>query len=809
MKRLILIGAALFAAPVLLLAQDSRVEVSGSIAAGGRTVDDDTGSSKLTEYRDVDDQALVPRLTLDVFDPGNGRYLEIRGTDVSLENRRLGARAGAFGTWSLAADWTGLPHNRSNKAQTPYTRNGGLFEVGSNVPITFKRLATGAPDAPSVLAQDALIAAWQQGALVPTPLATDGSLGRVSFGFQGVDRLALGATYERRAKDGLKVGYGPIGDRPPRTLNIELPEPVDHLTQDMTLSADWTGRKAQAQLSYQYSDFANGIDTFTWENVYATQGASSDPWDRAVSTFGRRPLAPDNRYHNFSGSFGLELPRDSHLSATLAYGRLEQDQALLPYSFNSDLLANATLPRATADAKMTTRQVLVDYVIAPSSRLDLRAYARYAGLDNETPEARWQYVTSDTANLNGTVSFKNQRINLAYAWDRMNAGTEATFRLGGAWHSSLAVGYEYDGIDRDHREADTGEHRLTASFRARPARGVRLRTRYTLASRNGDYDPFVTRASYWYDPARADGDNPMLSFSNHPDMVRFDVADRRRQRGDVALTLSPKDAWSLTASLRYVSDDFDSDVQPVQALAGSGVGEVGATSPGDQLGLLERDRLRLGLDGFYTPADRVSLNAFVSWDRGTSLQRSLEFNENNKTNPSAVATAALGPWTRASSEWTADFDDTTRTAGVGTNLRIRDGWNLSASYTVSLGEIDLGYSGFGVTNWDGTPFPANHEFQFPARPPTINSDQHVFDMRLDIPVVERVTATVGYGYEKYRTDDWQQGSSFSWVEEVGSEFLLRDSSRSHQWGNRLFNLGTFLAPSYDAHIAWAAFTYRF
>ena len=29
------------------------------------------------------------------------------------------------------------------------------------------------------------------------------------------------------------------------------------------------------------------------------------------------------------------------------------------------------------------------------------------------------------------------------------------------------------------------------------------------------------------------------------------------------------------------------------------------------------------------------------------------------------------------------------------------------------------------------------------------------------------------------------------------------------WGNRLFNLGSFLAPRYDAHIGWVAFTYRF
>jgi hypothetical protein len=91
----------------------------------------------------------------------------------------------------------------------------------------------------------------------------------------------------------------------------------------------------------------------------------------------------------------------------------------------------------------------------------------------------------------------------------------------------------------------------------------------------------------------------------------------------------------------------------------------------------------------------------------------------------------------------------------------------------------------------------------------VNQDQHIFDVNLDIPVVRNVSFVMGYSYEVYRTDDWQQGSSYPWVEPVGSEFLLRDSSRSHQWGNRLFNLGTFLAPGYNAHIGRIAFQYRF
>ena len=133
---------------------------------------------------------------------------------------------------------------------------------------------------------------------------------------------------------------------------------------------------------------------------------------------------------------------------------------------------------------------------------------------------------------------------------------------------------------------------------------------------------------------------------------------------------------------------------------------------------------------------------------------------------------------------------------------------LDASYSVSLGDVDTTYAGYGVTNWDGTPFPRNHQFAF-GPVPRINQDYHTLDIRLRLPVIQRVAMLLGYTYERFRLDDWQQGTSFSWVEPVASEFLLRDTSRSHQWGNRLFNLGSFLAPSFNAHIVFASFDYRF
>ena len=810
-----LTAAALLLLPATAaLAQPSeRYQTSGRLSTGLEQFDNDTGSSKLEEYRDFKDGLYVPRLQLEVFDTATGRYLEASGAEVTRDDQDLRLRAGGPGTWRFDARWSEIPHLLSNKGRTPFVdRGGGVLGVSSTIPITFKKLATTAADTPGVLASDALIAAYAQSSLQPTTLGTQRDGARVAFQYTAVDAIRLRLGYSTQQKSGSQIGYGPIGDRPPRTLNIQLAEPVDQRTQDVRFEGEHVNRRWQAQFSYQYSNFSNAIDTFSWQNVFATAapGAPSDAWDRAVSTFGRRPLPPDNRYQNAAVTVGADLPWDSRLTVTGAYGRMEQDQTLLDYSFNSTVLAKPTLPRATAQGRIDTTNLSADYTFNRWKGLSLRAHLRWYDLDNQTPLSNWQYVTSDTSNLNGTVSYKNKRVSLPYAYSRRSGGMDANWRPG-FWGSSLSVGYEREEVDREYREADTGENRVRVAFRARPANGVMLRAAYLYSDRDGGtYDSIVTRQSYWYGPAEAgtDADNPLVAFSNHPDMRRFDVSDRRRQQVDLQATLA---RWglSLSGSVRYRQDDFASGVVPSQPILATSVPDRTAATPGDQLGLLEDERLRWSADLVYAPGDRWSANVFASRETAESLQRGLEFNENNKLNPRVVATAELGPWTRASSQWTSDIEDVIRSYGVGASyVLVPDKLTMAASFTLSRSTVRLGYEGFGVTNFNGTPFPDNHQFAF-RTPPDFTHDTDALDVSFDYRLDKRLSVGVGYLYSRFDIQDFQQDTGSPWFESVGSEFLLRDTSRSHQWGNRLLNLGSYLAPQYKAHMGYLTLTYTF
>ena len=794
--------------------QEGGLRTTGHIESGGQLFDNDTDSSRLNEYRDLRNSLYVPSLRLDVDDDRSGRFLELSGFDVTRDDRAAGLRLGSAGKWGLGLSWTETPHRLSHKAQTPFSHAGnGLLQLPSTIPITFKKLATGtsAADVAGVVASDDRTAAYLMQNLRATPLGTQRDSGDVELRYSALEAVRFRLGYRTTGKTGSKVSYGPIGDRPPRTLNVELAEPVDYRTQDLRFEAEHLGKGYEVQLSYLISDFSNDIDTLTWQNVYAspTLRSDTDAWDRAVSTFGRRPLAPDNQYRNATVTVGAALPMESRLTATAAYGRMEQDQELLPYSYNSGILVSPALPRSNAAARIDTSHFQAVYSISPVKRVELRASYRFYDLENKTPEDHWWYVTSDTPNLNGSVTFKNKRVNEAFGYDTRNARLEATWRPK-AWRSSFGVGYEREQVDRTHREADTKEDKLSASWRARPTNGVMLRARYTFGNRDGgEYDWGAPRESYWYSPSDVgtDNDNPQFAFLNHPDMRRYDVSDRRRHQLDGSASLT-RSAVTATASVRYRKDDFDSDVEPIRPLSGTGREEA-ATTPGDQLGRLDDERLQYTLDLAYSPGTRFSANVFASWETARSLQRNMEFNENNKMNPSAVGTAELGPWTRAGNEWTADSDDRTVSVGAGARyVLVPEKVTVAADVTVVRGKVDIEYAGYGVTNWDGVPFADNHQFGF-RTPPTMRNDADVFGLSLEYKLNARVGVSAGYTFDRFRLEDWQQASDTPWRESLGSEVFTRDTSRSNQWGNRLINLGSYLAPGYDAHIGYLTLTYRF
>lgn len=821
------LGSLLLFGPFLAQAQETKkVETTGELRVEGRKADVNAESAKLNEYGDIRNGFPLYNLGIDVHSPRSGFFLNIDGKRLLRDDQSMRLGLGKLGLWSFVLDRNETPHNLSLKAQTPFLDQGnGIYSLAGTAPIPNKHLA---PTAAQLLANDAATAAWLPSQLHSTRLGTQRDRTGAIFSLTPTERLKIRLVASDERRDGTKVGAGPIGDRPPRTLNAQLALPVDFSTREVKLETEYNHPRFQAAFAYGISKFENGIDTFRWQNIYASGPGTFEQWTaHRVATFGQQPLAPDNQYRNATLSLGVNLPWSSRLSLSAAIGKMEQDQQLLPYASSSfsgttkDFSSTGILPRASADAKIDTTRVNVEYSVNPISRLNLRAYLRYYDLDNRTPQDQWWYITSDTIGGASTTAvtdptYKNQRLNTAYSFKQTTRGLEGQYSFRRA---SLGLAVEQEDMDRTSREADTKETTFKGNFRIRPTDWLSLRGKYLHGDRDGDYDHTVTRGTYWYDPAGRDLDNPVVTFSNHPDMRKFDVADRQRRQWDLSAILSLRESLDISFSYRDRKDDFDSSVQATQPLLGNTYAATDADrnawTPGTQLGLLRNDGQRYAVDISYSPTEHFVLNAFASRDTLDLTQRGLEFNENNKLNPTVASlnTQELGPWTRAEAQWMAVSEDRTDTWGVGFSWNlVPDKVRLTGDFTDSNGTVDIAYSGFGAVSSLNPANPLADNYQFGFRtPPTVRNRMTALSVGLEYKATRNFGIGARYSFDRYQLSDWMQEENTPWFGSLGSQYYLRDSSyaTSNQWGNRLISLGSYLSPNYKAHFVSLSASYRF
>ncbi|HEX9715772.1 MAG TPA: MtrB/PioB family outer membrane beta-barrel protein, partial [Desulfurivibrionaceae bacterium] len=362
MKKTYALASLLLLAPMVAQAQEeAKIESSGEVTVGVRQVDVDPDSSKFNEYRDIDDGFYLDTFEFGVMDPTTARYLDFQGKNVLKDDQSLRFGFGSYGSWNFVIDRNEIPHNLSNKAMTPYIDQGnGVLTLPSTVDVTNPDLV---PSAAQLTANDADTAEWLATTLHGIDLGTQRDKTGATLSLTPHQDFKFRLSLSDERKDGSNLTYGPIGDRPPRTLNAQLAEPIDYKTQELKFEAEYNRPTYQALFTYLLSGFENEIDTLRWQNPYVADadGNGYDTWDAAhnIAGFGQRALAPDNRYQNASLALGFDLPMASRLNTMVAYGMMEQDETLLPYSttdFGSATAWDSTagLPRVNADAEIET-----------------------------------------------------------------------------------------------------------------------------------------------------------------------------------------------------------------------------------------------------------------------------------------------------------------------------------------------------------------------------------------------------------------------------------------------------------------------
>ena len=474
-----------------------------SIDVGAIAVDDD--QARFGNYTGYDENATYA--SIDGYGRYNGDGYRV---DYVIESLGLDARAfdmsiGSKGLFEFRLGYRDLPYRRFDTTSTIFVPTSG----------DFLSLPSGWVTAGRTDQMTQLSSSRRQ-----TLIGTDRQILDVGVDWKPVDAFTVFADFRRQNRDGIDITSGSSFAQA-----ALLPRWIDYETDRIDAGVRYTTGNASLTLGYYGSFFTNKNSSLAWETPF-TASPGSDTLQMARE--------PDNDFSqvSLSGTYLLDQ-WDTVLAFSAASGRGEQNEALLPYTVNSNIVTTA-LPAGTLDARVDTTDYAVTVTSRPLDNVRIKFAYRYDERDNKTPVYDWNRVIVDL------LSSGDIEQNTPYSYDRGHITLSGEYAF--SRDLRLSAGYERRDINRDFQEVaeqitDTGWGQL----RWKPTVWLDLRAKGG-ASRRG-----VER----YDETVA------VSFGQNPLLRKYNLAYRYREFGEVVASITPVESpVSFTASALFADDDY-------------------------------------------------------------------------------------------------------------------------------------------------------------------------------------------------------------------------------------------------------------
>jgi len=478
--------------------------LQGDYAVGATNVSDDsayfgnaTGYDEEGTYANVDGQGSH------ASDKHRMRWtLE----DLALDSRVAELEGGRPGKFDYNLAWRQLPRRQFNTTSTVFTQSGNDTLV----------LPSGWVDAPLTSGMTEL-----DSSLVSRNIESDRSVFEIGGRYLPTNRFSFSADYRRQERDGLKIYGGSTF-----TNASLLPMPFDYTTDEVDIGLRYNGDNSFVSLSWYLSDFQNENLGLQWENPFTpTPGADTLAMAQV----------PDSEFSQITLAAGFSYPDlRTVMSLSASIGEIDQSSALLPYTVNPLIAADA-LPRSTLNGSIDTSNFALSVTSRIFDKSRIRLSYRYDERDNSTAQDSWNRVITDLI-VSGDLEQ-----NIPYSFERSIFSISGDYDLFSVLR--LSAGYDYKSLDRDFQEVasqdeDTGWGRV----RWRPADTLEIDLRGGAAKRDVDlYDEGV---------AASLGQNPL--------MRKYNLAYRYRQFGELKVTWSPLAApVSISVNSLYADDDYN------------------------------------------------------------------------------------------------------------------------------------------------------------------------------------------------------------------------------------------------------------
>jgi MtrB/PioB family decaheme-associated outer membrane protein len=628
----------------------ARSPFQGNVDFGGLFTTTDGDEARYERYRDTRDGVFsnlsVNRNTSSSVFSAHALHPGYRDQryDATLLTRRA----------NVLFDWVSVPLNYSYIVVTPFATNGSTLTLDNNAQqavqgptnATNDGTAVGIPCAPGAppaacgnatqVAQALTNRSIYNTLASPFELRHVRDTANVGLNFAATRAIDVDANFRSSAREGQQ----PWGASFAFNTAMELPQPINQRTNDLSVGTSWSNPRGMFRLGWDGSWFNNNFQSLTWDNPIRITDFNNGllppdgPYDANGYSNGNGPaqgrqaLAPSNTMNVVSGTGMYKLARRTTLNGTVQFTSQNQNDTLIPWTINSVINTPtvtaafphlAQLPRPTAEAEAKGVNALVSLSSRPTRVVNFTVRYRYNERDVQTPP----FDATEYVRFDAVPEEVEEGITEQFDTSRHLLDTGVSFTPGG-W-GTVRVGYGHEAVERHGRGfSDVGEHIFRLSYDTFSSRYLTVRAGFDVGRRRGE--GFVeTGVDYELGPG---GTQPTLRY--------YDEADRDRTRGSLLLTVFPRDTVDVYLQFaggrdRYLPDD-----------------SVPVSRPGELFGLHESDVMSWNAGVNFHPMDVFAVGANYGRDRYSSLQ--LSRNANPPPDPS---------FTDPSRDWTLDNDDHT------------------------------------------------------------------------------------------------------------------------------------------------------
>lgn len=474
---------------------------TGTLDLGLGNVSED--SYKFGEYTGLNEKGvyLIGNAQLRVR-AEDAKYWNIDINNAGLDSRSLSAEGGKQGSYKLNFSYEELPHYVSNGVATPFRGTGG-----NNLTLPATWVRAGSTGTMTDLSNS----------LHGTELQTSRKRLGIGATLLASDRWEYAVSYRHETREGTQaVGSAFVFN------SAQLVMPVDYETQQIDVSASYTGDALQARFAYYGSLFSDNNTALTWANPYT--GANT----------GQLALPPDNAFHQIMASVGYAISDATRVTADLAVGRMTQNQDFLDVTTNSSLAGYPfALPRTSLDGMVDTVNGNLKLMSRLTPKLRMSVAYVYNDHSDKTPQAAYTWVTTDTT-VNATT-----RTNTPYSFRQSTLKLDADYKITG--NIKLAAGVDKQNNDRTYQEATkTTENTVWAKGKLRMPGMAEVTLKLAQAKR--DVDSY--EALPWLNPVEA----PLLR--------KYNMANRDRDVGSLHVDFTQFSNVGIGFGVEYANDDY-------------------------------------------------------------------------------------------------------------------------------------------------------------------------------------------------------------------------------------------------------------